>query len=45
MIKLVVNADDYGIAENQTEAILAAFQRGIITSTTVMVSMPDFQQF
>ena len=44
MIKLVVNADDYGIAENQTEAILAAFRRGIITSTTVMVSMPDFQR-
>lgn len=42
MIKLVINADDYGFAENQTEAILESFRRGIISSTTVMVTMPDF---
>ena len=44
MIKLVVNADDFGIAENQTEAILESFRRGIISSTTIMVTMPDFQR-
>lgn len=44
MIRLVINADDYGIAENQTEAILMSFKKGIITSTTVMVTMPDFER-
>ena len=44
MIKLVINADDYGIAENQTEAILVSFKKGIITSTTIMVNMPDFSR-
>ena len=44
MIRLVINADDYGIAENQTEAILESFRRGVITSTTIMVTMPDFRR-
>lgn len=44
MIKLIVNADDYGYHENITEAIIESFRRGILTSTTIMVTMPDFQR-
>ena len=44
MIKLIVNADDYGYHENITEAIIESFRRGILSSTTIMVTMPDFQR-
>lgn len=44
MIKVLINADDYGIAENQTEAILQSFRIGLITSTTIMVNMPDYSR-
>lgn len=36
---LIVNADDWGYDEQTTDAILAAFQAGRITSTTGMVYM------
>lgn len=44
MIRLVINADDFGYATSQTEAILECFRLGIQTSTTVMVTMPDFER-
>ncbi|HIP97625.1 MAG TPA: carbohydrate deacetylase [Anaerolineae bacterium] len=41
MIKqLIVNADDYGRTPGVTRGILRAHQRGIVTSTTVMMNMP-----
>jgi hypothetical protein len=36
---LIVNADDWGIDDPTTDAILATFQAGLITSTTGMVYM------
>ena len=41
MVKqLIVNADDYGRTPGVTRGILRAHQRGIVTSTTVMMNMP-----
>lgn len=38
--RLIVNADDYGRTPGVTRGILRAHQRGIVTSTTVMMNMP-----
>lgn len=38
MIKLIINADDFGKNEGRTRAILEAFERGLITNTTLMVT-------
>ena len=43
-IILRVNADDFGLDENRTRAILAAFRMGAISQTTAMVNMPYFTQ-
>jgi len=40
MIKMVVNADDFGRDERVTTAILECLRRGWITQTTLMVNMP-----
>jgi len=36
---LIVNADDYGMAASVSQGILESHQRGIVTSTTVMIGM------
>lgn len=38
--KLIVNADDFGRTHKVSEGILKAHRDGIVTSATVMVSMP-----
>src|SRR5215203_3094378 len=38
---LIVNADDYGIAASVSQGIREAHQRGIVTSTTVMIGMEN----
>lgn len=43
-MKLIVNADDFGLDENRTRAICEAFKRGLVTTTTVMSNMPWFEQ-
>lgn len=43
-MKLIINADDFGISENVNNAILQSFQENLISSTTVMTNMPDSQQ-
>lgn len=40
MPQLIVNADDFGYTAHINQGILAAHQRGIVSSTTVMVNMP-----
>lgn len=39
--QLIVNADDYGKTEGVTQGIIQAHREGIVTSTTVMVNMPQ----
>src|SRR5262245_38151579 len=38
---LIVNADDYGLAASVSQGIRESHQRGIVTSTTVMIGMEN----
>lgn len=40
--RLIVNADDYGLTEATSRAILQAHHRGIVTSTSVLALAPGF---
>jgi len=39
---VIVNADDFGLSENENAVILRAFQTGLISSATAMANMPAF---
>ena len=39
--KLIVNADDFGFSAGVTDGIIHAHEAGILTSTTLMTTMPD----
>jgi hopanoid biosynthesis associated protein HpnK len=39
-IRLIVNADDYGLSESVNAAVLKAHDRGILTSCSLMVAEP-----
>ena len=41
--KLIVNADDFGIAEAVNSGIVDAHDRGIVTSTSIMATGPAFE--
>lgn len=43
-MKLIVNADDFGLTDGVTYGILDAMSRGIVTSTTMMVNTPGTQK-
>lgn len=43
MRQLIVNADDFGLTPGVNRGIITAFQKGIVTSTTLMVNMPGFE--
>jgi len=38
--RLIINADDYGLSRGITEGILLTHQKGILTSTSLMVNQP-----
>lgn len=42
MTLLIVNADDYGLTEGVSRAVLAAHRDGIVTSTSVLTLAPGF---
>ncbi len=42
--KIIVNADDFGWDENRTRAILEAYEKGLIHTTTAMANMPWFDK-
>lgn len=39
--RLIINADDFGISTGVNQGILEAHKKGIVTSTSLMVNMPD----
>lgn len=39
-MRIIVNADDFGYSEDTVEATIAAFERGLLTSATIMPRMP-----
>lgn len=42
MIRVIVNADDFGLDENRTKAILQAYREGWISTTTAIVTTDWF---
>jgi predicted glycoside hydrolase/deacetylase ChbG (UPF0249 family) len=42
-VKLIVNADDFGISEAVNRGIVEAHERGIVTSTSIMATGPQFE--
>ena len=44
MIRLIINADDFGLSHSVNEAILESFHKGFITNTTLMVNMPGVDE-
>jgi predicted glycoside hydrolase/deacetylase ChbG (UPF0249 family) len=43
-MKLIVNADDFGLTDGVTYGILDAMRKGIVTSTTMMVNTPGTEK-
>jgi predicted glycoside hydrolase/deacetylase ChbG (UPF0249 family) len=41
--RLIVNADDFGLSEAVNRGIVAAHDRGIVTSTSIMATGPAFE--
>ena len=41
-MRIIINADDYGMSSNATAAIAECFERGILHRTTAMVNMSYF---
>jgi predicted glycoside hydrolase/deacetylase ChbG (UPF0249 family) len=40
--RIIVNADDFGMGPETKRAIVAAFDKSLISSTTLMANMPAF---
>lgn len=41
--RLIVNGDDFGRSRSLTEGVIAAFERGILTSTSIVAGGQDFE--
>lgn len=44
MKKVIINADDFGYSSAVNAGIIKAFQKGILTSTTLMANMPGREE-
>jgi predicted glycoside hydrolase/deacetylase ChbG (UPF0249 family) len=42
--RLIINADDFGYSHRTNQAIVAAFERGLCSSCTLMANMPGFDE-
>ena len=42
-MKLIINADDFGLTKGVNKAIAELINKNILTSTTLMVNMPEFE--
>ncbi len=43
MKKIIINADDFGLTEGVNNGIVRAYREGILTSASLMVNMPGFE--
>lgn len=43
-LRLIINADDFGMSEEVNEAVIRAYQEGVLTSTSLMVTGAAFDQ-
>jgi hypothetical protein len=44
MKKLIINADDFGLTTGCSKGILYAMEKGVVTSTTIMINMPKAEE-
>lgn len=42
--RLIVNADDFGLSHSVNEAVIRAHREGILTTTSLMVNEPGFEE-
>ncbi len=42
--EIIVNADDFGLDAQNNHAILAAFEQGLLSSSSLMPNMPGFEE-
>jgi len=43
-MRLIVNADDFGLDTTTNAGVLIAFNQGLISSSTIMANMPGFEE-
>jgi hopanoid biosynthesis associated protein HpnK len=43
-LRLIINADDFGISDEVNEAVIRAYKDGVLTSTSLMVTGAAFEQ-
>src|SRR5882724_3324129 len=43
-LRLIINADDFGMSEEVNEAAIRAYKEGVLTSTSLMVTAAAFEQ-
>jgi hopanoid biosynthesis associated protein HpnK len=43
-LRLIINADDFGVSEEVNEAVIRGYKEGVLTSTSLMVTGPAFEQ-
>jgi hopanoid biosynthesis associated protein HpnK len=44
MVRVIINADDFGLSQSVNEGIVKAHREGILTSATLMANTPGFEQ-
>src|SRR5690349_18481794 len=42
--RLIVNADDFGLSRSVNEAVIRAHREGVLTSASLMVNEPGYQE-
>ena len=42
-LQIIINSDDFGLSDTVNKAIVGSFERGLISSTTLMANMPGFE--
>ncbi len=43
MKRIIINADDFGLSKGINSGIIKAYQEGILTSASLIVNMPGFE--
>jgi predicted glycoside hydrolase/deacetylase ChbG (UPF0249 family) len=43
-VRLILNADDFGLSPDTTESIITCLERGELTSVSIMANMPDTER-
>ena len=43
-LRVIINADDFGMSEEVNEAVIRAYREGVLTSTSLMVTGAAFEQ-